>query len=131
MEIAGAIGSFRGEGTVTHFACRIAARKCVGVRRRIAAQREREQKIAPDVEREEDASSHRREALRALLETVPEEQAEALVLRFVLGLSLGEIADASGAPINTVRSRLRLAKESLQKRVADDPRLAAFLEVGT
>lgn len=133
VEIAGAMSTFRGECSVTHFACRIAARRAVALRRRASARGERDHRIsAMEVASvAEDAPSARKEALRALLSTVPEEQAEALVLRFVLGLSLGEIAEASGAPINTVRSRLRLAKESLQRRVADDPRLAAFFEVGT
>ena len=62
--------------------------------------------------------------VRALLDDLPEEQSEALALRFMLGWSLLEIAEASGAPVNTVRSRLRLAKEALRRRVEADPALA-------
>jgi RNA polymerase sigma-70 factor (ECF subfamily) len=40
-----------------------------------------------------------------------------------------EVADATGAPVNTVRSRLRLAKEALAKRIDEDPFLAEALEV--
>jgi DNA-directed RNA polymerase specialized sigma24 family protein len=62
--------------------------------------------------------------VRALLDDLPEEQAEALALRFMLGWSLIEISEASGAPVNTVRSRLRLAKEALRRRVEADAALA-------
>ena len=46
----------------------------------------------------------------------------------MLGWSLKEIAAATDTPLNTVRSRMRLAKEALRKRVATDPALAAALD---
>jgi len=61
---------------------------------------------------------------------LPEAQAEALALRVALGWSLKEIADATSTPLNTVRSRLRLAKEALRRRIGDDPGLADQLDVG-
>jgi RNA polymerase sigma-70 factor (ECF subfamily) len=42
-------------------------------------------------------------------------------------MSLEEVAAASGAPRNTVRSRLRLAKESLRARISGDGRLLEVL----
>ena len=51
------------------------------------------------------------------------------VVRVVLGWSLEEIAGQSGAPLNTVRSRLRLAKESLRKTIETEPGLLELLEV--
>jgi RNA polymerase sigma-70 factor (ECF subfamily) len=65
-----------------------------------------------------------------LLGKLPEEQAEALAMRVALGWSLQEIADATETPANTVRSRLRLAKEAMRKRIANNPVLADELEVG-
>ena len=50
-------------------------------------------------------------------------------MRIVLGFSLEEIATQSGAPLNTVRSRLRLAKERLRSRIESDPALRETLEV--
>jgi len=35
----------------------------------------------------------------------------------VLGWSLEEIASHAGVPINTVRSRIRLAKEAMRRRI--------------
>lgn len=66
-------------------------------------------------------------ALRGLLDELPPEQAETLVLRFVLDHSPAEIALAMGVPVNTVRSRVRLGRELLLRRIGADPRLAELL----
>ena len=66
----------------------------------------------------------RRRVIRDLLEDLPEEQAETLALRVMLGWSLEEVAEATGAPVNTVRSRVRLAKEALRRRIEENPALA-------
>jgi RNA polymerase sigma-70 factor (ECF subfamily) len=63
------------------------------------------------------------ERLLDVLAELPESQAEALVLRYVAGLEPAEIAAASGVPVNTVRSRVRLAREALARRLAGDPAL--------
>lgn len=77
------------------------------------------------------ALARRRLADRLLdvLAELPEAQAEALVLRYVGGLEPAEIAAASGVPVNTVRSRVRLAREALAKRLVGDPVLE-LVEVG-
>jgi RNA polymerase sigma-70 factor (ECF subfamily) len=46
----------------------------------------------------------------------------------MLSWSLEEVASATGAPVNTVRSRVRLAKEALRKRIEADPSLTDDLE---
>jgi RNA polymerase sigma factor (sigma-70 family) len=124
--------SFRGECAPSHFAARIAVRTAGAVRRRAFARRscqddsvDLESMEAPP---HEIAASRRRALVRGLLDQLPEEQAEALALRIVLGWSLKEIAMTTGAPLNTVRSRLRLAKEALRQRIAGDPVLAEALE---
>ena len=66
--------------------------------------------------------------MRTLLGELPEAQAEAMVLRLALGYSIEEIAGISSAPINTVRSRLRLAKDALRSRIEADPRWAELWE---
>ena len=71
----------------------------------------------------------RKRALRDLLSDLPEEQADALALRVMLGWSLEDVARATGAPLNTVRSRVRLAKEALRRRIEADPSLSDELEV--
>lgn len=131
-----ALPAFRGECAPAGYACRIAFRTALGVRKR--AQRSRrlsDPTIDADAFPSTESPSARREAerrmqlLRTLLDELPPEQAEAICLRTVLGWSLEEIAQTSGAPLNTVRSRLRLAKEALRGMIAADPSLASELGV--
>jgi RNA polymerase sigma-70 factor (ECF subfamily) len=130
-----ALPAFRGECPPVQFAARIAVRTAAAMRRRTAARRMLHDPSV-DLESLEASSSseldatRRREALRCLLDDLPEEQAEALALRIILGWSLKEIAAATETPINTVRSRMRLAKEALRKRIAADPALAEALDRG-
>jgi RNA polymerase sigma factor (sigma-70 family) len=127
-----ALPAFRGECHPAGYASRITLRVALRARRnskRDATRREAMGQLAPVEEGAlsvTDASlgSRRRELLRELLEDLPEEQAEALTLRVVMGWSLEEVARASGAPVNTVRSRVRLAKEALRARIDSVPGLA-------
>jgi RNA polymerase sigma-70 factor (ECF subfamily) len=133
-----ALPRFRGECEPPHFASRVAVLTAMAARRRARNQRARHDDLVdPDMT---PASSgpfkanapfgeRRKEAIRELLEQLPEEQAEALALRAVLGWTLEEIAATSGAPVNTVRSRMRLAKEAMRRRIEADPALKDLLEV--
>jgi RNA polymerase sigma-70 factor (ECF subfamily) len=133
-----ALPAFRGDCDPARYATTIAVRTAIGARRRTKVERSRRDAdadadavAAPCVEAgEELASQRRKEVLRELLAELPPEQAEALAMRVVLGWSLEEIAGQSGAPLNTVRSRLRLAKESLRKTIESQPGLLELLEVG-
>lgn len=130
-----ALPSFRGECAASGFAARIAARTALRARRRARVREDRTASITREVfagpppVASDDAvwSQHRMEVTRGLLDRLPKEQAECLTQRIVLGWSLEEIAQASGAPVNTVRSRIRLAKSSLRRAIEGDPVLAACL----
>jgi len=66
----------------------------------------------------EDAeASDRRSAVIKALCTLPEEQREALQLAYFGGLSQTEIADKTGQPLGTVKTRTRLAMEKLRKQL--------------
>jgi RNA polymerase sigma factor (sigma-70 family) len=127
-----ALPAFRGECHPAGYASRITLRVALRVRRNVkrdAARREALDQLgaaddAIPVAHDDALGSRRRELLRELLEDLPEEQAEALTLRVVMGWSLEEVARASGAPVNTVRSRVRLAKEALRARIDAQPALA-------
>jgi RNA polymerase sigma-70 factor (ECF subfamily) len=133
-----ALPAFRGECHPAGYASRITLRVALRARRNVkrdATRREALEQLgsADDGERgngpsEATLGSRRRELLRELLEDLPEEQAEALTLRVVMGWSLEEVACASGAPVNTVRSRVRLAKEALRARIEAQPALAELRE---
>ncbi|MBV1704369.1 MAG: sigma-70 family RNA polymerase sigma factor [Hyphomicrobiales bacterium] len=57
-------------------------------------------------------------ALRAALDRLPREQAEALRLREFAGLDYAGIAAAQGVPVGTVMSRLARARATLRKDLA-------------
>ena len=132
-----ALPAFRGDCDPARYATTIAVRTAIGARRRVRLEHSRrdpgadaDSVAAPAVEPgEEIAARRRKEVLRELLAELPPEQAEALAMRVVLGWSLEEIAGQSGAPLNTVRSRLRLAKESLRKTIESQPGLIELLGV--
>jgi RNA polymerase sigma factor (sigma-70 family) len=122
-----ALPSFRGESEPSFFAARIAVRTAAGVRRKRRV-RQMGQDASVEVDslegdRIDMAAARRRVAVRALLDELPDEQSEALALRFMLGWSLADIAEVSAAPLNTVRSRIRLAKEALRRHIKGDPGL--------
>jgi RNA polymerase sigma-70 factor (ECF subfamily) len=59
-----------------------------------------------------------RPKLEAALAALPEEQREVFLLREYAGLRFPEIAEVTGAPENTVKSRMRYALEGLRERLA-------------
>jgi RNA polymerase sigma-70 factor (ECF subfamily) len=70
-----------------------------------------------------DAAGERAE-LAAVLSGLPETHRQVLLLRFVDGLSLEEIAAALHIPLGTVKSRIHNALSVLR----DDPRTRAYFE---
>lgn len=132
-----ALPSFRGDCTLLHFAIRIAARRAATMRRRSRSvlqwlgaffRREEPFRFEASDLRDETAADRRRRALRTLLGELPEAQAETLIMRVALEYGIEEIAQATRAPVNTVRSRLRLAKDALRRRIEADPRWAELWE---
>jgi len=53
--------------------------------------------------------------LQSVLTCLPEEQREVILLRFVDGFNLREVADAMDIPVGTVKSRLHNALQSLRQ----------------
>lgn len=132
-----ALPSFRGECHPAGYASRIAVRTAVHARKAARKRESRQERISGvDIEKdlavgEDPATKQRKELIRGLLDELPEEQAESLALRVVLGWSLPEVATATGAPLNTVRSRIRLAKEALKRKIEAIPGLVEELEVSS
>lgn len=134
--LVNALKTFRGESTVLHFGCRIAVLSALAARRRLRESG----KESVDAREDLPLTSHecspvelvlaarRRALLRELCDALPIAQSEALVLHCVLGFTVEEIADAGQIPPNTVRSRLRVAKETLRARIHADPTLREALE---
>ncbi len=64
--------------------------------------------------------NQQRERIRKVLETLPPEQYEVVHLSYIEGLSHAEIAGVLGAPIGTVKSRMRLAYEKIRDGVGEE-----------
>jgi RNA polymerase sigma-70 factor (ECF subfamily) len=60
------------------------------------------------------------QAIHQALDDLPAEQREALVLRFLEGLSYDEIARVTQTPVGTVRSRLFYGKQALRGKLSGD-----------
>lgn len=56
-----------------------------------------------------------REAIEVALKKIPEEQREVFLLREYAGVPFKEIAEVTGVPENTVKSRMRYALEGLRR----------------
>jgi RNA polymerase sigma factor (sigma-70 family) len=144
IAIVDSVPRFRGQSTFLHYARRIAVRTAFGMRR---AGRRRSHTLANaqvDVGSEAGASEaataggasqsavlERNECLIAfqrLLDELPEGQAESLTYRVLLEYPLPVIARELKVPVNTVRSRIRLARDHLRDRILADPALGELLK---
>jgi RNA polymerase sigma factor (sigma-70 family) len=129
-----ALPRFRGECTLVHFACRVAMLVSMNVRRRELSHFRRTETLSelresypgsrlPPTPEDRLLGERAAEAIRQLLGSLPEAQAEVLGLHHVVGLTMPEIAAVTRAPLETVRSRLRLGRLALRQRVLEDQRL--------
>lgn len=105
--------SLREPGAVVAFALRITTRLAI----RNREQHRRDQSVRAQLQTESplpQAPNHD-EAQTALrvLELLPDEQSETLILHYYEGLTVAEIAGSMGVSPNTVKSRLRLARQTL------------------
>jgi RNA polymerase sigma-70 factor (ECF subfamily) len=131
LAVKDALRTFRGESSLVQYARQIAVRTALAARRgrgardRLLERFRRESAVAPDCDPAIDPVSRARRTapFRGLLDDLPEEQAETFALRVVLDYSLDQVATATGAPVNTVRSRVRLAREKLKEKIEGDPDL--------
>jgi RNA polymerase sigma-70 factor, ECF subfamily len=57
--------------------------------------------------------------IEAALRSLPPEQREVFLLREYSGIAFKEIAEVTGAPENTVKSRMRYALEGLRRKLAE------------
>jgi DNA-directed RNA polymerase specialized sigma24 family protein len=59
---------------------------------------------------------------------LPQPQAEAIALRVMLEYSIQEVGSITGVSPNTVKTRLSLARRTLKRRIACNPRYRAAFE---
>lgn len=54
-----------------------------------------------------------------IIETLPQEQKEALIYRDLMGITYLEIADITGVTVGTVKSRISRARERVKKKISE------------
>jgi RNA polymerase sigma-70 factor (ECF subfamily) len=120
LEILRSLGGFRGESKLTTWSDRITSRATMAHLRK--RRRETEQRRSAAVElvaigNHDDSGVEfltRRRAVK-MLDVLPEEQRHVVVLHYVVGLSVPELAEQLAVPFETVRSRLRLGMKKLRE----------------
>jgi RNA polymerase sigma-70 factor (ECF subfamily) len=120
-----AIRTYRGEGSLRAWLLRIATRQSF---RRLSQRRATVDLDAIPAPRLADASSEptrvvidleSRRAVQNAVAALPEPYREVVALRFFADLSLAEVADATGRPINTVKTHLRRGLERLRPTLGE------------
>jgi RNA polymerase sigma-70 factor (ECF subfamily) len=115
-----AIGRFRGEGSLRGWLMRIATRQSF---RRLAQRRPDAELDAVGEARLSDSSAdptrvvvaaEGRDEVRRAVNRLPDPYREVVALRFFGELSLAEVADSTGRPVNTVKTHLRRGLERLR-----------------
>ena len=103
---------------------RIATNMAINMYRKRSKDRKRlvtfDEKIDPEKNREEKVTEAEKkegkEAVNSMLEVLPPEQKACIVLKDIEGMKYEEIAEALNINLNTVRSRLKRAREKLVAR---------------
>jgi RNA polymerase sigma-70 factor (ECF subfamily) len=127
VRIYRSLGKFRGESTFKTWLYTVA----VNVARSHHSRRTRQQPVwgdsgadetrpfdPPDASADVESTLVRREAIERALGDLPEELREAVTLRDVHGLEYRDIAEATGAPMGTVESRIFRARQRLRRALA-------------
>jgi len=122
IEIGRSFHNYRGEGALHSWADRITSRVALHYLRRRRNEERKRAAMAPDLRivsskaGQPDDYTLRRHAV-ALLDDLPDEQRQAVVMHHVVGLSVPELAEELGIPFETARSRLRLGVQKLRDRI--------------
>jgi RNA polymerase sigma-70 factor (ECF subfamily) len=112
--------TYRGEGAFASWANRVVVRVTFAASKRARAERcqvdddSAELAAMPSEEALPDDCLLHREVVE-LLEHLSDEQRRALLLHYVMGMSIPEMAEALEVPFETVRSRLRTGKAHLRE----------------
>lgn len=122
LEILRSAGSYGGTGSLEGWCDRIVVRTTVRMQRKRARQHSLvDGAVEPDAIEVAHDDPSQREAIPGevaqYLESLSDERRQALVLRHVLDYSIDDIAELTGVSRNTVKDRLRVAREQIRKLI--------------
>jgi RNA polymerase sigma-70 factor, ECF subfamily len=130
VEVFRAAATYRGESSIEHWADRIVVRASL---RTLAKRRSFRGVLDEDTSPDElpGPMQLRDDSLLDQLGRLPPEQRTVLVLKYTFEYSLEEIAELTGASVNTVKDRLLRGKHALRRVVRrDELPMRAVKEVG-
>lgn len=107
---------FRGDAAFKTWIHRIATNVCLDALRKRKRRAEAPLEAA-ESRLEKDVPFEAADLADRLLSALPEEQRVAVVLRETQGLSYEEIAEAMGTTLDSVKARLRRARETLEEKL--------------
>lgn len=117
------LASYRGEGSFRAWADRVTARRIFRSlkERRSRATISLESSPEPRVEPHFEMPAYAwRRTLVTCLDRLSLEQRQAVVMHFVVGMTVPEVASEVGTPVETARSRIRLGMAKLKTLFAED-----------
>jgi len=115
----GAAGFDASRGTLRGWLIAVVRNRCIDMLRGRSLHERRELALHPEVRSaesgpdEQAAGSLEREAVRAAVDDLSEEQRQTVLLAYFGGFSQPEIAELTGVPLSTVKGRMRLAMDKL------------------
>ncbi len=119
LSILGSLHTYKGQTSLERWADRITARVAIHFAR---SQRRRNHVEEPNAELPQVATGDTSVAVRLELEqvmrTLPEAPREALQLKYILGLSVDEIAELTEVPVNTAKTRLKTGLRMMREGFA-------------
>lgn len=117
--------TLRNPEAVRAFAVRLTSRLALRARQKRRQERVKRTRFAQHLTVDREllcdpvAARQTAEELLSHLDVLPSVQSETLMLRYFMGLSLEEVAEATGVSVNTVRSRVRLARQHLGRHLLE------------
>ena len=123
LAILQGLSGYRGEGAFRSWADRVVVRRVFASRKAVARRLEtglEASELTIDPAELPDRYYSRRQ-LAEELDALPEPQRDALVLHYVLGMTVPEMGAELRVPEETVRSRLRLGRQRLRARLTREP----------
>jgi RNA polymerase sigma-70 factor (ECF subfamily) len=133
VEILYAAGTFRGESSLARWAEKITVRtalkhlKAQRRKDRVADEWQDELPAFQDIDLDVDARRVRMR-LAVLMQDLNAACRAAMVLHYVHGYRIPEVADITGAKINTVRGRLKSGRTKLRRRILADTLLREWVK---
>lgn len=112
------LGAFDARRPLGPWLRRIVANRSIDLLRARAARREVADEAVPEAEGSARAGFS--DDVLAAVAALPDEQRLPVVLRHLLELTPGEIAERTGLPVGTVNSRLRRGLDALRDRLEED-----------